>query len=207
MKRSCGGGTMCRRQTLTPLSPAERSVAEQQYRLVEWYVRHRGLPVDEYLDVAVFGYLLAVKRWFARPDLYRYEFTTIACAAMRSAIGNEQRKQSNGRHDLGRHHHRGPSCVLGIGGISVKITYNLQVLPQRKNSRKDSEETTALKAFLADSEKKNMVFEYDTPQEAKKRYDSMRNYRNANKLQDIYDMWRSDALICIVKTKKGAAKK
>lgn len=70
----------------------------------------------------------------------------------------------------------------------MKITYNLQVLPQRKNSRKDSEETTALKAFLADSEKKNMVFEYDTPQEAKKRYDSMRNYRNANKLQDIYDM-------------------
>ena len=77
----------------------------------------------------------------------------------------------------------------------MKITYNLQVLPQRKNSRKDSEE------------KKNMVFEYDTPQEAKKRYDSMRNYRNANKLQDIYDMWRSEALICIVKTKKkGAAK-
>lgn len=38
----------------------------------------------------------------------------------------------------------------------MKITYNLQVLPQRKNSRKDSEETTALKAFLADSEKKNM---------------------------------------------------
>lgn len=61
MKRSCGGGTMCRRQTLTTLSPAERSVAEQHYRLVEWYVRHRGLPVDEYLDVAVFGYLLAVK--------------------------------------------------------------------------------------------------------------------------------------------------
>ena len=86
----------------------------------------------------------------------------------------------------------------------MKITYNLQVLPQRKNSRKDSEETTALKAFLADSEKKNMVFEYDTPQEAKKRYDSM---RNANKLQDIYVMWRSEALICIVKTKKGAAKK
>lgn len=48
----------------------------------------------------------------------------------------------------------------------MKITYNLQVLPQRKNGRKDSEETTALKAFLADSKKKNMVFEYDTPQEA-----------------------------------------
>ncbi|WP_278941445.1 hypothetical protein [Anaerotruncus colihominis] len=85
---------MYRRQALTPLSPAERSVAERHYRLVEWYVRHRGLPVEEYYDVAVFGYLLAVKRWFSRPDLYHYEFTTIACAAMRSAIGNEQRKQS-----------------------------------------------------------------------------------------------------------------
>lgn len=68
----------------------------------------------------------------------------------------------------------------------MKITYNLQVLPQRKNSRKDSEETTALKAFLADSEKKNMVFEYDTPQEAKKRYDSMRNY----KLMDLANSLR-----------------
>lgn len=89
----------------------------------------------------------------------------------------------------------------------MKITYNLQVLPQRKNSRKDSEETIALKAFLADREKQNMVFEYDTPEEAKKRYDSMRNYRCANKLQDVYEMWRNDTLICIVKTKKkGAAK-
>lgn len=61
--------------------------------------KYNGKPIFtqenfNYLDVAVFGYLLAVKRWFARPDLYRYEFTTIACAAMRSAIGNEQRKQS-----------------------------------------------------------------------------------------------------------------
>lgn len=62
----------------------------------------------------------------------------------------------------------------------MKITYNLQVLPQRKNSRKDSEETTALKAFLADSEKKNMVFEYDTPQEAKKRYDSTSSWSKAS---------------------------
>ena len=95
MKRSCGGGgSMGRPQPRPPRSPAEGRVAAPHNRLVAGYVRHRGLPVDEYLDVAVFGYLLAVKRWFARPDLYRYEFTTIACAAMRSAIGNEQRKQS-----------------------------------------------------------------------------------------------------------------
>lgn len=56
----------------------------------------------------------------------------------------------------------------------MKITYNLQVLPER-TTRRDNEETTVIKAFLADGEKRNMVFEYDTPEEAKKRYDSMRN--------------------------------
>lgn len=83
----------------------------------------------------------------------------------------------------------------------MKITYNLQVLPER-TTRRDNEETTVIKAFLADGEKRNMVFEYDTPEEAKKRYNSMRNYRRTNKLQDIYEMWRADTLICIVKTKR-----
>lgn len=44
-------------------------------------------------------------------------------------------------------------------------------------------------------------------EKSKRRRSYARAYRNANKLQDIYDMWRSEALICIVKTKKGAAKK
>ena len=92
-------------------------------------------------------------------------------------------------------HHGKTNCHIRPTGAYRPVSYT------------HLEETAALKVFLADSEKKNMVFEYDTPEEAKKRYDSMRNYRNTNKLQDIYDVWRSDALICIVKTKKGAARK
>ena len=42
----------------------------------------------------IFRYLLTVERWFREPRLYRYEFTTIAWNAMRSAVGNEKRKQS-----------------------------------------------------------------------------------------------------------------
>lgn len=88
----------------------------------------------------------------------------------------------------------------------MKITYNVETLPDRR-VRKDSEETAALKVFLADGQQRNMVFEYDDAAEAKKRYDSLRNYRNANKLQPVFDLWRNDKFVCVVKIKKAAGKK
>lgn len=44
--------------------------------------------------MVIFRYLLTVENWFRRPKLYRYEFTTIAWNAMRSAVWNERKKQS-----------------------------------------------------------------------------------------------------------------
>lgn len=90
----------------------------------------------------------------------------------------------------------------------MKIAYNVEHLPERRRgSRKDSEEASALKAFLADGRQRNMVFEYDDAKEAKKRYDSLRNFRNANNLQGVFDMYRADQFVCIIKTKKPPAKK
>ena len=75
----------------------------------------------------------------------------------------------------------------------MKIAYNVEHLPERKRgNRKESEEVTALKSFLADGRQRNMVFEYNDAKEAKKRYDSLRNFRNANKLQEVFDMYRAD---------------
>lgn len=45
-------------------------------------------------DVVIFRYLISVKRWFALPDLQKVKFVTVACNAMRSAIGNERRKRA-----------------------------------------------------------------------------------------------------------------
>lgn len=50
--------------------------------------------------------------------------------------------------------------------------------------------------------KKNMCIEYDTPKDAKRKYDTLRNYRNSNKLQDVFDIYRIEEKIYIVKTKK-----
>lgn len=82
------------RTALKPLTPEERAVAEQNYWIVGSFLKAQRLPQDEWFDVVIFRYLLTVERWFRQPELYRYEFTTIAWNAMRSAVGNERRKQS-----------------------------------------------------------------------------------------------------------------
>ena len=90
----------------------------------------------------------------------------------------------------------------------MKIIYNMEHLPERTwGNNRDSEEVTALKGFLADGSRKNMVIEYDDGKEAKKRYDSLRGFRTTRKLQDIFDMYRADRYVCIIKTKKGQTKK
>ena len=87
----------------------------------------------------------------------------------------------------------------------MKITYDLTDLPQRKGSAgRKSEETLALIAFLADGQKKNMCIEYEEEKEAKRRYDSLRNYRGTNKLQEVFDIYRGEKQVVIVKTKKTA---
>lgn len=81
------------RTALKPLTPEERAVAERNYWIVGSFLRAQKLPQDEWFDVVIFRYLLTVERWFREPKLYRYEFTTIAWNAMRSAVGNERKRQ------------------------------------------------------------------------------------------------------------------
>lgn len=78
----------------SPLTPAEQAVATQNFTLVFRFLQTQRLPVDDWFDVVIFRYLRTVKSWFSRPDLYKYEFTTIAWRAMNSAVSNERKKQS-----------------------------------------------------------------------------------------------------------------
>ena len=82
------------RQRSRPLSPAGEGGAVGHYQMVGKEIGQRALPKDEYYDIVALGFLLAVKKWFSRPDLYQYEFSTIAWASMRSAVSNEKRKQA-----------------------------------------------------------------------------------------------------------------
>ena len=89
----------------------------------------------------------------------------------------------------------------------MKISYDLEVLPPRKGPPGGrSEETLALIAFLA-GKQKNMKIDYDDPKECKRKYDTLRNYRRVNKLQEIFDIYSVDSCIVIIKTKKPGKKK
>lgn len=81
------------RTTLKPLTPEEQAVAEGNYWIVHRFLQSQKLSQDEWFDVVIFRYLLTVERWFRQPKLYRYEFSTIAWNAMRSAVGHEREKQ------------------------------------------------------------------------------------------------------------------
>ena len=83
----------------------------------------------------------------------------------------------------------------------MKISYDLAALPERRRGLKESEEVTAIKAFLAGTQK-NMCFEYDDEKEAKRRYDTVRNFRLQHKLQEVFDLYRNDKCICILRIKK-----
>lgn len=60
--------------------------------MIDWFFRISGYKATEYYDVAAIGYLKAVKSWFNREELHKYEFSTIARNSMRSYIGNDIRK-------------------------------------------------------------------------------------------------------------------
>ena len=77
---------------LCPLSPMEREVAERNAYMIPRFLAANRLPADDWYDVVVFRYLLTVKNWFARPEPYRYEFSTLAWQGMCSAVSHERKK-------------------------------------------------------------------------------------------------------------------
>lgn len=77
-----------------PFTPKEAQFATDNINIVWWYLDQQGLDRAEWFDVVIFRYLISVKRWFALPDLQKVKFVTVACNAMRSAIGNARRKSA-----------------------------------------------------------------------------------------------------------------
>ena len=86
-------GVTMKRQALRPLAPHERALAEQNHDLVYQFLHANRLLESEYYDVVIFRYLLTVENWFRRPDLYHYQFSTIAWHAMSSALHSDTKKK------------------------------------------------------------------------------------------------------------------
>ena len=70
------------------LTDEQRQFAAENHNLIYKYLWDRRLEIDDYYDIAVFGYLRAVKRYLTEPWLHRYQFSTVAWHAMRQSIAS-----------------------------------------------------------------------------------------------------------------------
>ncbi len=77
-----------------PLTDEEQQFAAKKHGLVYWFLNWAGLSQDEWYDIIAIGYLQAVKKWFARPEIHCFSFSTIAKKAMKNSVRLEREKQS-----------------------------------------------------------------------------------------------------------------
>lgn len=85
------------------LTEEQRQFAAENHNLIYKYLWDRRLEIDDYYDIAVFGYLRAVRRYLTEPWLRRYQFSTVAWHAMRQNIASfhraeERRKETEQKY-------------------------------------------------------------------------------------------------------------
>lgn len=67
------------------MTQAEREFAEQKHGLVVDFLRCKHLPMDDFYDIVIFGYLSAVQQYFPNPPV-GVAFKAMAFRAMKDSI-------------------------------------------------------------------------------------------------------------------------
>lgn len=75
-------------RALRPMTQEERDFAEQHHDLVIDYLCRKHLPMDDFYDTVIFGYLSAVQQYFRNPPL-GVEFKVMAFRSMKDSILRE----------------------------------------------------------------------------------------------------------------------
>lgn len=204
------------RVQLTPLIETERLYAQENHYIVMDYLKRAGLDPDDWYDIVCIGFIQAVKKWFVREDLHEYNFRTIAYQAMRSAVGNERKKlekeiqtisldqelpDTDGYTLMDTITHENLELIY-TGGQSMNISYNV-FLPEKPARRgQQSAETLAIASFITTKDKKNMCFEYETEEEARKKLANIGAYKRKRNHANIYETYRINNRIYVVKKEK-----
>lgn len=81
-------------RALRPMTQEEREFAEQKHDLVIKFLRRRCLPMEDFYDVAIFGYLSAVQRYI-RDQPTGVPFEALAIRGMKDAL--HQNREYNAR--------------------------------------------------------------------------------------------------------------
>lgn len=103
---------------LEPLTDHERKFATENHNLVYDFLHRHGYNLENYYDIAIFGFLKAVQIYNRREDLQnKYAFPFISRQYMRSEIGNHRRMEDTKK--------RKPSGILVSLDAEYAETENL----------------------------------------------------------------------------------
>ena len=73
----------------------EQRFAEENHNLIYKYLREHGYSIEEYYDVALFGFLKSVQAYHRKEKLKRnYNFSYIAYQYMRAELSNHFKKEN-----------------------------------------------------------------------------------------------------------------
>ncbi len=117
-------------RALHPMTNEEREFAEQRHGLVIDFLRCKRLPMNEFYDVVIFGYLSAVQQYFRNPPA-GVEFKAMAFRAMKDAVLRD-----------GEYHARSKRCGYTV---SLDTEGRHSTIPDQKQ---DVERQTERKALL-----------------------------------------------------------
>ena len=98
------------------LSERQRLFAEENHSILVDFLDFMGLPLDEYYDVVIFGFLNAVRKYDEREDLKQYKFESIARNQMRTALDRhfqKLRKRDEFVHILSLDYEISPNLTFG----------------------------------------------------------------------------------------------
>jgi len=68
------------------MTPLQRQFAAEHQNVVFRFLNQKKLPIDDYYDIVIFGYLQAVQEYDENPALSRFQFSTIAWTRMNGCL-------------------------------------------------------------------------------------------------------------------------
>lgn len=203
----------------TPLTVEEQRFAEENHQIIFRYLQSRKLDPDEWYDVVILRYLLSVKKWFQRPELHSWKFSTIVQQDMRSAIGHHLEKEAKRIQTISLDGAI-PGCeditymdtittdnldYINYGEAEMNISYNVKI--PEKHDKNKSDEAKALDSFLEMDGMKNMCFECADIDEGKRVAGRLRSYQKLKGQQDLYEVFRIKQNVYVVKAEAKAEQK
>lgn len=202
---------------LTPLTPEEQQFAADNHDCLQWAIRKQYLG-RELTDIAAIGYIHAVKKWFARPDLHKWSFRTIVNQTIRSYVCSERRKQTRTIQTVSLDAEIPGTDGLTYGDIittdniryqrreekQVEIKFDERI-PEAAKQRISSVTVEVLLEFLA-SNHKTMALTFLDKKEAASKAGIMRSWKKKNARTD-FNVYRLGETIYIEKLAKNRKNK